>query len=85
MRAYYFDNVPGDQRLPHDYSPSRPVSLDTLNQLGVKYWNIPVNGHEPKLNDVAAERGYKNRDQINVSKEGMGDVRNPPMSEDERR
>lgn len=74
MRAYYFDNLPGDQRLPHDYVPSRPVSTTKLESLGVKYWNIPVEGHEAKLNAVANERGYKNRDQINVSKEGMGEV-----------
>jgi 1,2-dihydroxy-3-keto-5-methylthiopentene dioxygenase len=74
MRAYYFDNIPGDQRLPHDYSPSRQVSVEKLDSLGVKYWHIPVEGHLPKLDAVAKERDYKNRDQINVSKEGMGAV-----------
>jgi len=74
MRAYYFDNVPGDQRLPHDYIPSRPVSIETLASIGVKYWTIPVQGYEPKIDAVAAEHGYKNRDTINVSKEGMGPI-----------
>ena len=76
MRAYYYDNLPGDQRLPHDYIPSRPVSLETLEALKVKHWIIPVEGHEDKINAVAKENGYKNRDIINCSKEGLGDVSN---------
>lgn len=74
MRAYYYDNLPGDQRLPHDYIPSRPVSDETLDAIKVKYWNIPVVGHESKINEIAKERGYKNRDLINCSKEGLGEV-----------
>ncbi|KAJ3502966.1 hypothetical protein NLJ89_g8647 [Agrocybe chaxingu] len=74
MRAYYYDNIPGDQRLPHDYVPSRPVSGETLEKIGVKYWNIPVEGYEAKVDALAKERGYKNRDTINVSKEGLGDI-----------
>jgi len=74
MRAYYFDNLPGDQRLPHDYIPSRPVSLDTLTKLAVKFWTIPVDGYETTLDAIAQERGYKNRDTIIVSKEGLGAV-----------
>jgi len=74
MRAYYYDNIPGDQRLPHDYVPSRPVSEDTLDKISVKHWTISVEGYESKVNAVAQERGYKNRDTINVSKEGLGEL-----------
>jgi hypothetical protein len=74
MRSYYFDNLPGDQRLPHDYVPSRQVVPEKLKQLGIHFWSIPVEGHEPKLDAVAKERDYKNRDTINVSKEGLGEV-----------
>jgi len=74
MRAYYYDNLPGDQRLPHDYIPSRPVSEETLSALDVKFWTIPVDGYESKVNAIAKERDYKNRDMINVSKEGFGDL-----------
>ena len=77
MRAYYFDNLPGDQRLAHDYVPSRPVSAEKLAQINIKFWQIPVEGYEPKVDAVAKERGYKNRDLINVTKEGLGDVRIP--------
>ena len=74
MRAYYYDNIPGDQRLPHDYIPSRPVSAETLDTINVKFWNIPVEGHESKIDAIAKARGYKNRDLINCSKEGLGEV-----------
>ena len=74
MRAYYYDNIPGDQRLPHDYIPSRPVSTQTLDAIKVKFWTIPVEGHESKINDIAKERGYKNRDVINCSKAGLGEA-----------
>ena len=77
MRAYSFDNIPGDQRLPHDYSPSREVPLKTLEEIGLRFWNIPVDGYEEKVNEVAKERNYKNRDVINVSKEGLGEVGTP--------
>ncbi|KAG8997332.1 1,2-dihydroxy-3-keto-5-methylthiopentene dioxygenase [Tulasnella sp. 427] len=73
MRAYYFDNQPGDQRLPHDYDPSRPVDVDTLNKIGVLYWRVPVEDYRSQIDAIAAERDYKNRDTINVTKEGLGD------------
>ncbi|KZP01409.1 1,2-dihydroxy-3-keto-5-methylthiopentene dioxygenase [Calocera viscosa TUFC12733] len=75
MRAYYFDDEPTDQRLPHD--SGEEVSLDTLDQLGVLYWSIPVAEGESipsGVDAIAKERGYKNRDVINVSKEGLGDL-----------
>lgn len=75
MRAYYYDNLSGDQRLPHDYVPSRPVSSEKLAALNVKSWTIPVEGYEPKIDTLATECGYKNRDTINCSKIGLGEVR----------
>ena len=74
MRAYYFDNLPGDQRLPHEPQPPKPVPAETLSRLGLKFWNIPSENHEPQIDAIARERGYKNRDVINVSKEGMGEA-----------
>ena len=72
MKAYYFDNVPGDQRLAHH--SGREVSAETLKKININYWQIPLEGYLPKLNAVADERGYKNRDLINVSKAGLGDL-----------
>ena len=74
MRAYYYDNLPGDQRLPHDCIPSRPVSAKGIEQLGIKFWHIPVDGYESKVDAIANERGYKNRELTDVSKEGLGEV-----------
>jgi 1,2-dihydroxy-3-keto-5-methylthiopentene dioxygenase len=75
MRAYYFDNLPGDQRLIHD--SGSPVSGDALKSLGLLHWNIPIDDAglwEQQINQVAKERDYKNRDTINVTKEGLGDL-----------
>jgi 1,2-dihydroxy-3-keto-5-methylthiopentene dioxygenase len=73
MRAYYFDNVPGDQRLLHD--SGKPVPPATLESIGVLSLSIPVEGEwEAQIDAVAKERGYKNRDTINVTKEGLGDI-----------
>ncbi|WWC85498.1 1,2-dihydroxy-3-keto-5-methylthiopentene dioxygenase [Kwoniella dendrophila CBS 6074] len=74
MKAYVFDDVPGDQRLPHD--SGNPISLSTLKDLGVIYKEIPINEDkkwEDEINAFAKERGYKNRDQITVTKEGLGE------------
>ncbi|CRK13568.1 hypothetical protein BN1723_012839 [Verticillium longisporum] len=69
MKAYWFDNLPGDQRLPHD--SGNAVDEEGLKQLGVYYHNITdIEG----VNQLAAKRGYKNRDEIIVSPEKMGDV-----------
>ncbi|KAJ7073152.1 ARD/ARD' family-domain-containing protein [Mycena amicta] len=65
MRAYYFDNLPGDQRLPHDHLATKTNVLT---------WHIPVDGYESKVNAIAKERGYKNRVTIDFSCEGMGEV-----------
>jgi 1,2-dihydroxy-3-keto-5-methylthiopentene dioxygenase len=76
MHAYYFDNEPTDQRLPHSYEPPRPVSLEKLESIGVLHWHIPISesndNWECEINKVAKERGYKNRDIINVSRQGLG-------------
>jgi 1,2-dihydroxy-3-keto-5-methylthiopentene dioxygenase len=69
MKAYYYDNLPGDQRLPHD--SGRAVDVEALNQLGVHYYHFP---DLSSVDELAAKRGYRNRDEIFVSPEKMGDV-----------
>jgi len=69
MKAYWFDNEAGDQRLPHD--SGRAVSADYLEKLGVLYYNF---SNEQDVDKLASERSYKNRDLITVSPEKMGDV-----------
>jgi 1,2-dihydroxy-3-keto-5-methylthiopentene dioxygenase len=75
MRAYYFDNIPGDQRLQHD--SGRSADSSHLRKLGVLHWTIPLDspgGWESEINKITERRGYKNRDIINVTKEGLGDL-----------
>ncbi|KAF8689650.1 acetyl-CoA synthetase, partial [Rhizoctonia solani] len=71
MLAYIFDNVESDQRLPHIIEPPLLISEAELKELGVLYWRAD----DPEIvESVAKERGYKNRDTINVSREGLGDL-----------
>jgi len=76
MRAYYLDNLPGDQRLQHD--SGRSVDPPHLRKLGVIHWAIPLNQNSPgewesEIDAIAKQQGYKNRDTCNVTKEGLGD------------
>lgn len=59
----------GDQRLPHD--SGRSVDPDYLQKLGVIYHHVPeVSG----VDEIAASRNYKNRDEVTISPEKMGDI-----------
>lgn len=59
----------GDQRQPHD--SGRSVNEVKLQQLGVIYHSIP---DITKVDQLASDRGYKNRDEITVSPEAMGEA-----------
>jgi len=77
MRAYYFDNLPGDQRLKHDSGKS--INSSHLAKIGVLHWTIPLaqdnspGGWESEIDKIAKEQGYNNRDTMNVTKEALGD------------
>lgn len=71
MLAYLYDNVEGDQRLPHITEPPQTITEAELREVGVLFWRID---NEDLIEDIAKERGYKNRDTINVSKTGLGDL-----------
>ncbi|KAG2050237.1 Acireductone dioxygenase [Suillus hirtellus] len=74
MRAYYFDNLEGDQRLPHD--SGMDVSDEVLKSIGVLHWHIPIDAegkYEQEIAAVAKERSYRNHDIVSISKEGLGD------------
>lgn len=74
MRAYYFDNLPGDRRLSHSYNPERAVSASTLRSLSVEHFSIPTEGdYEEKLNRIAEKRKYKSRDVVDVNREKLGE------------
>jgi 1,2-dihydroxy-3-keto-5-methylthiopentene dioxygenase len=53
----------GDQRLPHD--SGRPVDPAYLSALGVTHYYFPDDLES--VNKIAAERNYKNRDEIEIS------------------
>ncbi|KAL1915270.1 uncharacterized protein VTP21DRAFT_7546 [Calcarisporiella thermophila] len=73
MKAYLYDNLPGDQRLPHQMLPSFPVSIDDLRRLGVLYYKLDGMDALERVEDICQEREYKNRDEITISKEYMGE------------
>ena len=59
----------GDQRLPHD--SGKDLDISELGKLGVLYYRFnDVDG----VNKLAQQRGYKNRDEITVSPEKMGEI-----------
>jgi len=75
MRAYFLDDLLGDQRLPHD--SGKFTDPAHLRGLGVLYWTIPLDnpgGWEIEIDRIAEQHSYKNRDIINISKEGLGDL-----------
>ncbi|KAJ2924923.1 hypothetical protein H1R20_g12188, partial [Candolleomyces eurysporus] len=76
MRAWYFDNKPGHQKLPH---MGEHVPNEMVYQLGIKHWKIPLEGHKKVIDEIAKERDYPNRDVINISKEGLGDIYDEKM------
>lgn len=63
MKAYYYDNLEGDQRLPHD--SGRTVDPDYLSSLGILHYFYPDD--MDSVNKIASERNYKNRDEIEIS------------------
>ncbi|KAI9143646.1 acireductone dioxygenase 1 [Paraphysoderma sedebokerense] len=67
MKAWYYNETAEDPRTPHHFQPDQPASLADLQSTGVLYWFVEVNGHEEKINQICAERNYKNRDVITVS------------------
>ncbi|KAG9307887.1 1,2-dihydroxy-3-keto-5-methylthiopentene dioxygenase [Chiua virens] len=76
MRAYYYDDIPGDQRLPHD--SGIPVDATILGVVGLRHTFVPIPvpmmGEYPTIDDICRERGYVIRDWIDVTKEGLGDI-----------
>ncbi|EJT49017.1 hypothetical protein A1Q1_01928 [Trichosporon asahii var. asahii CBS 2479] len=61
MKAYFYNDIPGDQRLAHDSGEA--VTADTLASLGVVYKRIPIDEDgkwKGEIDTFAKERGYKN-------------------------
>ncbi|MCJ1472981.1 1,2-dihydroxy-3-keto-5-methylthiopentene dioxygenase [Lambiella insularis] len=78
MKAYYYDDLPGDPRQPHAPPSPTPISTAHLSTLGLLHRTIPVpspsSPSSPPLDALASSRGYVHRDEINVSPTAMGAV-----------
>lgn len=63
MKVYYHDNDPSvDYREDHD--SGIPISTEELESIGVLYYNLETIA---QVDELAKERDYKNRDQIEIS------------------
>ena len=58
VKVYFYDNLDGDQRLPHEGAPAAAADLADL---GVFATNIV---EQSDVDRIAKERGYKNRDEV---------------------
>lgn len=59
----------GDQREPHD--SGKDVDPNYLSKLGILHYNYP---DVSDVDTLAKSRDYKNRDEITISPEKMGDI-----------
>ncbi|PNS20659.1 1,2-dihydroxy-3-keto-5-methylthiopentene dioxygenase [Sphaceloma murrayae] len=62
MKAYWYDNLPGDQRAPHD--SGRTVAPSYLSKLGIIHHRITSLSD---VDSIATSRSYTNRDEITIS------------------
>jgi len=68
MQIYYYTETPEDQRAPHK---GEDLTAEDLAKLGVLSARM---GDVAGVDALAAERGYKNRDEVVVSPGAMGDA-----------
>mmetsp|Transcript_64574 Transcript_64574/g.139694 ORF Transcript_64574/g.139694 Transcript_64574/m.139694 type:complete len:192 (+) Transcript_64574:28-603(+) len=64
ISAWYMDEDPSDQRLPHKTDPLEPVSGEELINLGVVFWEGLQGEDDPKLAQIREERNYNYSDVI---------------------
>ncbi|KYQ92587.1 ARD/ARD' family protein [Tieghemostelium lacteum] len=60
VKAYDFDNS------------ENVLSLEDLKSLGVLYFPMDMTSYTDRLNQICTERGYKNRDEVKLSKDTPG-------------
>eukprot|EP00249_Psilotum_nudum_P005960 c19356_g1_i1 orf=75-752(-) len=60
LEAWLYNPNNDDQRLPHKYTPNRPISEEHLKKLGVLHWKIDADNwqSDKTLQDVRNSRGY---------------------------
>eukprot|EP01113_Clastostelium_recurvatum_P030720 TRINITY_DN3762_c0_g1_i4.p1 TRINITY_DN3762_c0_g1~~TRINITY_DN3762_c0_g1_i4.p1 ORF type:complete len:170 (+),score=53.63 TRINITY_DN3762_c0_g1_i4:37-546(+) len=64
MKAYLLDD------------PSHTLTDKDLEQVGILHWTLDADRYEEegKLDTITKERGYKNRDVVNISTQTFGDA-----------
>ncbi|KAH9025921.1 hypothetical protein EDB84DRAFT_1611684 [Lactarius hengduanensis] len=76
QQAHYYDNVSANLAAPSPRFRTAAVELDYLRKHGLTLSTVPLDtegGWEPVVDKMVNERGWDNRDTINVTKEGLGD------------
>lgn len=61
VRFYYYDDIDGDQRDPHE---GAPATVDDLEEVGVFCSNIQ---DLAEVDRIAEKRGYNHRDEVQQS------------------
>ncbi|KAI0691779.1 Acireductone dioxygenase ARD family [Cytidiella melzeri] len=73
MRAYYYDNLPGEPILPHEGAMVDPAVLTTI---GVLFAHVPVDAEgkwEEHVQHIATTRGYKCSDVVESGRDLLGE------------
>lgn len=73
IEAWYMDDSPEDQRLPHKQHPNKPCSLAALRDLGVLYWKLDADKHDtdPRLAAIRKVQNYSYMEIVNISKDTL--------------
>ncbi|RKP33871.1 Acireductone dioxygenase ARD family, partial [Dimargaris cristalligena] len=65
MRAYMYNDQATSEA--HEKVPNEPVDLEALARLGVLYWACDGPDGREKMEQIARDRAYKNRDEVVIS------------------
>ncbi|KAI0085122.1 Acireductone dioxygenase [Irpex rosettiformis] len=74
MRAYYYDNKPGNPTLPHE---GESIDSAVLTTMGVLFYHIPIDSEgkwEAHVQRIATHRDYKHSDVVETSRELLGET-----------
>ncbi|KAI8924052.1 Acireductone dioxygenase ARD family, partial [Entophlyctis helioformis] len=71
VTAWFYADSPEDPREAHKYEPNQEVTLDHLASLGVLHWTFNPDTELDKVNELAKERKYVSRDEINIAKDTL--------------
>ena len=71
LQAWYYNETPEDPREEHKFNPSKPVSLQELEKIGVLNWNFDPKTELEKVEELRKTRNYQNKDEITISKERL--------------